>query len=138
MITLSPNPQYFAYTAYLQDWQTWVKLGLVEELVCQVYRDDLKAFVAELKQPALQIARRQIPVAIGILTGGLNRPITVKQIQQQVQAVRESGFNGVSFFYWESLWGYLAPESPRERRAAFQALFSAKATKPKNQQNKPG
>lgn len=138
LITLSPNPQYFAYTAYLQDWQTWVKLGLVEELVCQVYRDDLKTFVAELKQPALQIARRQIPVAIGILTGGLNRPITVKQIQQQVQAVRESGFNGISFFYWESLWGYIAPESPRERRAAFQELFSAKATKLKNQQNKPG
>lgn len=131
LVTLSPNPQYFAYTAYLQDWQTWVKLGLVEELICQVYRDDLKTFVAELQQPALQIARRQIPVGIGILTGAWSNPVPVKQIQQQVQAVAAHNFNGVSFFYWESLWGYIAPESPRERRAAFEALFSANALKPK-------
>jgi len=130
LVTLSPNPQYFAYTAYLQDWQTWIKLGLIEELVCQVYREDLKTFVAELEQPSLEIARRQIPVGIGILTGSWNNPVTVEQIGQQVQAVEEHNFNGVSFFYWESLWGYIAPESPRERRAAFQALFSANAVKP--------
>lgn len=132
LITLSPNPQRFAYTAYLQDWSTWIKLGLIQELVCQVYREDLKTFIAELEQPALQTARRQIPVGIGILTGAWNNPVTVEQIRQQVLAVREHGFNGVSFFYWESLWGYIAPESPRERRAAFQALFSANAPKPKN------
>lgn len=124
LVTLSPNPQDFAYRAYLQDWQTWVQRGLVEELICQVYRDDIKTFLAQLQQPALALARRKIPVGVGITTGSLNHPVAIAQIQQQVKLVRDRGFDGVSFFYWESLWGYIAPESPRERRAIFQALFS--------------
>lgn len=121
-LSLSPNPQYFAYRAYLQDWQTWVQQGLIEELICQVYRDDLKAFLAELTQPALQMARRRIPVGIEILTGSWRKGIALTQIQQQVQTVREHGFAGVSFFYWD-LWGYITSESPQQRRNAFQKLF---------------
>lgn len=75
LISLSPNPQYFAYNAYLQDWLALVERGLVEELICQVYRNDLKAFQAQLAQPALQIARRRIRVGIGILTGSWRQPI---------------------------------------------------------------
>lgn len=123
LVSLSPNPQYFAYTAYLQDWLTWVQRGWVEELVCQVYRNDLKTFQAELTQPALKIARRRIPVSIGILTGSWRQPIAFFQIQQQVQTVREQGFAGVSFFYWETLSGYITSESPQQRRNAFQSLF---------------
>lgn len=123
LISLSPNPYYFAYSAYLQDWLAWVERGLVEELICQVYRNDLKTFQAELAQPALQIARRQIPVSIGILTGSWRQPIAIAQIQHQVQTVRSQGFAGVSFFYWETLWGYITSESPQSRRNAFQSLF---------------
>ena len=141
IVSLSPNPQNFAYSAYLQDWPTWVKRGLVEELVLQIYRDDMSGFSSELSQPALQVARRQIPVGVGILTGLWRRPISIEQIQQQVKMVRELGFKGVSFFYWDSLWGYMAPESPRDRRAAFQELFSppaqpTEATKKSNLQKK--
>lgn len=141
IVSLSPNPQNFAYSAYLQDWPTWVKRGLVEELVLQVYRDDMSGFSSELSQPALQMARRQIPVGVGILTGLWRRPISIEQIQQQVKMVRELGFKGVSFFYWDSLWGYMAPESPRDRRVAFQELFSPPAkqsevTKKSNPQKK--
>ncbi len=131
IVSLSPNSQYFAYRVYLQDWQTWVERGLVEELVVQVYRGDMKSFLAELSQPALQTARDRIPVGIGILSGLWRRPVAMDQIRQQVQAVRDRGFDGVSFFYWESLWGYICAESPRKRRAAFQELFSSPATQPK-------
>lgn len=127
IVSLSPNSQDFSYRAYLQDWQYWVQRGWVEELVIQIYRDDLKSFVTQLSQPALEVARRQIPVGVGILTGTWGRPVDIAQISEQVKAVRDRGFDGVSFFYWESLWGYLAPESPRKRRKVFQALFSASA-----------
>jgi uncharacterized lipoprotein YddW (UPF0748 family) len=130
IVSLSPNSYTFAYRTYLQDWQTWVQRGWVEELVLQVYRDDLKSFLAQLSQPAIQMARRQIPVAVGILTGTWSRPVDLAKIQKQVKAVRDRGFDGVSFFYWESLWGYIAPESPRKRRKAFQALFSSPAKQP--------
>lgn len=127
IVSLSPNSQDFSYRAYLQDWQYWVQRGWVEELVVQIYRDDLKSFVEQLSQPALEVARRQIPVGVGILTGTWSRPVDITQISEQVKAVRLRGFDGVSFFYWESLWGYLAPESPRKRRKVFKALFSDSA-----------
>jgi uncharacterized lipoprotein YddW (UPF0748 family) len=132
IVSLSPNSQDFSYRAYLQDWQTWVERGLVDELVLQVYRDDISSFLAELSQPAIENARRRIPVGIGILSGLWRRPVSIKQIQQQVQAVRDRGFEGVSFFYWESLWGYFAPESPRKRRAVFRELFNYKSPVPRN------
>lgn len=125
LVTLSPNPQDYAYRATLQDWQTWVNQGLVEELICQIYRNDQKTFLSELQQPALQAARQKIPVGIGIITGSVSNPVAIKQIRQQVQLVRDRGYSGVSFFYWESLWGYITPESPQERRNGFTSLFSA-------------
>ena len=123
IISLSPNPQAFAYQHYLQDWQTWVQQGWVDELVLQVYRDELSRFTAELNQPAVRMARRTIPVSIGILTGTLGDPIPFEQIQAQVEAVRDRAFDGVSFFYWETLWSYLTPESPQQRRQGFRELF---------------
>lgn len=47
-ISLATNPYQFAYTEYLQDWLTWVEEGLVDELILQVYRDDIGSFSTEL------------------------------------------------------------------------------------------
>jgi len=118
-ISLSPNSQAFAYKYYLQDWETWVKKGLLDELILQAYRDNQKTFISELEQPAIELARTKIPVAIGISTGTFYNPVNIAQIKKQVQIVRDRHFQGVSFFYWDSLWGYIAPESPRQRRQAF-------------------
>ena len=90
-----------------------------------MYRNDINSFQAELKQPALQNARQKIPVAVGIFTGTWRTPIDIKQIKEQVESVHERNFDGVSFFYWESLWGYITPESPQQRRKAFLEMFSA-------------
>ncbi|MGB7441948.1 MAG: glycoside hydrolase family 10 protein [Coleofasciculaceae cyanobacterium] len=125
LVSLSPNYQEFAYKHYLQDWLTWVERGLVEELVLQVYRDDLDSFQAQLSQTAIKLASRLIPVAVGILTGTPKQPVSIKQIEQQVQLVRDNSLDGVSFFYWESLWSYLTPESPQQRRKAFRRFLSS-------------
>lgn len=124
IISLSPNPKSTAYQEYLQDWQTWVDRGLVEELIVQIYRDNSNAFIKELNDPAIQKTRQKIPVSIGILTGTLGRAVEIKTIQEQVKAVREQHFNGISFFYWESLWSYITPNAPQQRRQIFQQLLS--------------
>ncbi|KMW70417.1 glycoside hydrolase family 10 protein [Limnoraphis robusta] len=124
MISLAPNPSEFAYNESLQDWPAWVKQGLIEELILQVYRDSPKAFLKELEDPAVKEVRRKIPVGIGILSGTLSHAVEIKQIQQQVQDVRDRKFKGISFFYWETLWSYLTPDAPRERRRVFKTLFS--------------
>lgn len=130
LISLSPNSQGFSYKYYLQDWQTWVNLGYVEELILQVYRDEKDTFVRELEQSAVKRAKEQIPVGVGILTGLVGHPVPIEQIAKQVKLARSQGLDGVSFFYWESLWSYLAPESPHQRRETFQGLFSQDATPP--------
>ena len=114
LVTLAPNSQDYAYKTSLQDWRTWEKRGLVEEIVLQVYRDDLKSFKNELERPEIKAALSRVPISVGILAGLKKRHVPIKRIEQQVQAVRNGGFAGVSFFFYESL---------RNRDAAFQTLF---------------
>ncbi|MBD2360131.1 glycoside hydrolase family 10 protein [Anabaena minutissima FACHB-250] len=129
-ISLSPNSQVFAYKNYLQDWENWVKKGFVDELILQVYRSDKRSFITEIEAPSVKFARTKIPVAIGISTGTLRTPVKIAQVQEQIEVVRDRPFFGMSFFYWESLWGYIAPESPEKRRKVFRDLFAAKAKRP--------
>jgi len=103
LVVVSPNPLGFSYRHYLQDWQSWERYGLVENLILQVYRDNLKSFVVELERPEVKAARHHIPVSIGILLGLKNYPVSIQQVQQQVQVVRQQRFSGMSFFYYETL-----------------------------------
>ncbi|MEL6901469.1 MAG: family 10 glycosylhydrolase [Cyanobacteria bacterium J06606_4] len=125
LLSLSPNPAKFAYRYHLQDWRTWVENDWLDELVVQVYRDDLYRFEGELAKNTLQATMDRIPVSIGILTGTWRRPIGFDQIQAQVVSSRNHHFSGVSFFYWETLWSYFTPESPQQRRRNFRALLEA-------------
>ncbi len=131
IVSVSSNPYDFAYKLYLQDWQTWINRGLVDEFVLQVYREDLSSFVEELEEPAVKIAKKKIPFSIGILTGTLKTSMKIEKIQQQVKAVRDRNFAGVSFFYWETLWSYMTPDSPQERRAAFKKMFPTSVSRPR-------
>ncbi|YAF96855.1 MAG: glycoside hydrolase family 10 protein [Nodularia sp. CChRGM 3473] len=130
IISLSPNSQSFAYKYYLQDWESWVRRGLVDELILQVYRNNQNSFLTELEQPAVKFARTRIPVGIGILTGTSQTPVNIAQIKKQVKMVRDRNFPGVSFFYWESLWGSITPEPAQQRLRVFQELFVGKAIRP--------
>jgi uncharacterized lipoprotein YddW (UPF0748 family) len=122
--SVSPNPQTFSLNCYLADWQKWERMGLVEELVLQVYRNDMNAFRRELSQPEVKAAKEHIPFGIGVLSGLKGRPIAFEQIKTQVETVRQQKFAGVSFFFYESLWN-LSSESPEQRQLALRSLFSS-------------
>ncbi|MDJ1171133.1 glycoside hydrolase family 10 protein [Roseofilum sp. BLCC_M154] len=129
IISLSPNPQHFAYSRYLQDWFSWERQGFVEELLIQIYRDDLDRFQMELKRPEVQVALDHIPVGIGVLTGLKNRSVPMSQIEQQVAEVRKGKFAGVSFFFYETLWN-LSTESPQKRQTDWANIFPQPAARP--------
>lgn len=124
IISLSPNPYEFTYNVYLQDWLTWVNRGWIDEVVLQVYRDHLEAFIKELEHSSLITTQQKVSLSIGILSGTLHHPVGIKQIESQVKEVRDRGFDGVSFFYWETLWSYLTPDAPEQRRQVFKKIFS--------------
>ena len=123
IVSISPNPQSFAKSFFLQDWAKWERQGLVEELLIQVYRDKLETFVGELQKPEVQLASKHIPVGIGILTGVKPKPISMKQIQTQIAAVRKQGLAGVSFFFYETLWK-LTNEPAAIRKDGFRQMFA--------------
>lgn len=103
LISLSPNPYSFSLSKYLMDWQHWIQADLIDELVVQLYRDQLMALKAELAKPELIAARQRIPVSIGLLSGLRTKSVSFAQIQQQVAAVKQQGFTGVSFFFYETV-----------------------------------
>ncbi len=129
IVSLSPNPQNFSLNSFLLDWKTWERKGLIEELVLQVYRSQYNSFLREITQPEVIEAKNHIPVSIGVLSGLKGRPVMFGRIRQQVNGLREKGFAGVSFFFYESLWN-LAIESPKQRKTAWKSLFPDSAKYP--------
>jgi uncharacterized lipoprotein YddW (UPF0748 family) len=104
IVSISPNPLNFSRTRYLADWQAWVELDLLDELVLQVYRDRLSTFKGELAKPEVRRIRQQLPTAIGILTGLRSRPIDSEIISQQIAATIADRFAGFSCFFYETLF----------------------------------
>ena len=129
VMSVSPNPQRFSYEFFLADWARWERMGLVEELIIQLYRNDMNVFVDELERPEVKAARRHIPVSIGILTGLRRKYVPIKQVEEQVQAVRDRKFAGVSFFFYETLWN-MTQEKPQKRQRGFLNIFSAPVKAP--------
>ena len=130
VMSVSPNPHEFAYEYYLQDWDTWVKRGYVEELIIQLYRTDLGRFVWEMRQDAAEFARGHIPTAVGVLSGLQARSVPMPIIAEQVKAIRDRNFAGVSFFFYETLWNLSSEGTPSERQQALTELFPNQAVYP--------
>jgi uncharacterized lipoprotein YddW (UPF0748 family) len=127
IISVSPNYYDFAYKLQLQDWRSWVRQGIADEVLVQIYRPDLESFTPHLWRPEVQEARQRIPTAIAIMSGQRNRPAPASLLQQKVAESRQAGL-GVGFFYLESLWA-LGPESAEERQALLARLFAAPAAR---------
>lgn len=102
-LSVAPNPREFSYRSYLADWATWVRLGLVDEVVVQIYRWDPKALAGELADAGLAVARQRVPLRIGLLAGLRRQPKTAEQLRQELALVRQEGFSGIDLFFYESV-----------------------------------
>ncbi|SKB12857.1 conserved hypothetical protein [Planktothrix sp. PCC 11201] len=121
ILSLSPNPYLYAYSQFLQDWKTWEQEGYLEELVLQLYRDDINGFLADLKRPELLEAKSHIPVSIGILTGLRIKPISFLTVKEQIQLTRDRQFAGTTFFFYETWKQMMESETQKNE---FKTLFS--------------
>jgi uncharacterized lipoprotein YddW (UPF0748 family) len=130
IVSLSPNPYQFAYSNFLTDWKTWEEKGWVDELLLQVYRDNMSSFLREIEQPEVVAASRRIPVATGILTGIRTESYSSDLIRTQAAAARSRRFAGLSFFYYETLWNN-ADEPINQRQNTFSRLFPTPAVRPR-------
>lgn len=119
-LSVSPNYADFAYKLQLQDWRSWVKEGLVDEVVVQLYRPDLESFTAELGRPEFQ--EKKVPLSVALMAGQRMRPTDLTLLQGKVKAARERGL-GVAFFHYAPLWE--ATEDPSARFKELEALLGA-------------
>jgi len=101
-ISVSPNPQEFSYSNYLADWSSWVRRGLVDEVVVQIYRDNLAALGRELGHPSLAAAALRVPVRIGLLAGLKSQPKDPAQLRRELELVQGRGYRGIDLFFYES------------------------------------
>ena len=129
IVSVAPNPQRFSYEYFLADWERWERMGLIEDLIVQIYRNDMNVFVKELQQPEVIAAKKHIPTSIGIISGLKNKHVPVQQIKAQVKQVRDRNFAGVSFFFYETLWN-MSKEPSQQRVSGFRGLFSEPAKYP--------
>lgn len=106
-ISISPNPLAFSKKYYSASWESWVKKGLAEEIILQVYRDNLLSFMAEISKQEIAEAKKYVPVSIGILSGLKNKPVSLNLIKEQIRQTRATKFAGVSFFFYETFFNEL-------------------------------
>ena len=125
IVSVSPNYYDHAYKLQLQDWLAWVRRGIVNELVIQIYRPDLESFLPHLERAEVLESQQKIPVSIGIMAGQRNRPVATELMEAQAQAARQRQL-GVAFFYLESLW-IPGTDAGASRAAALRTLFPTPA-----------
>ncbi|AFY72579.1 hypothetical protein Syn7502_00416 [Synechococcus sp. PCC 7502] len=123
IFSVSPNYFDFAYKEQLQDWVAWVRQDIVDELIVQAYRPDLQGFLNLINRPEIETTRQKTLTGIAVLSGLRTNPAPIRQIQLQVQAVKERNL-GLSFFYFSSLWNY-GPEPIAERQTQFRSFLSS-------------
>ena len=111
-LSVAPNPQDFSYSSYLADWSRWIREGLVDEVVVQIYRRDPDRVAWELAQPSLAAARGKVPIRIGLLAGLKNQPKDPATLQRELAVARRMGFAGIDLFFYESARQHF-PSSPQ-------------------------
>ncbi len=123
LVSLSPNYADFAYKRQLQDWRGWVRAGLVDEVVVQLYRPDLPSFATELDRP--EFSDKRVPVAVALMAGQRQRPTPLPLLRGKVEAARAKGL-GIAFFHYAPLWE--ATDDPTGRRQELEAILGPNPT----------
>ena len=131
VVSLSPHTPNFAYQKYLQDWTHWVNLGLVDEVIVQVYRQDLATLKVQLYNGGFRpLLRQSVPISVGLYTGPFLAAKRIQPLGSEVETVRAAGYKGVSFFCWETTFWLFKGGSDLQVRQTFLKLFPAVSKAP--------
>lgn len=126
--SVAPIGYPFSYNEHLVDWPRWVNEGMVDELIVQVYREDVPAFTRELNTQPLANAREKIKsVGVGVWAGFPEKRIDIDFIVDKTKVVRQRGL-GTAYFYYEALKTWMpSHETAAERTTKLSGVFSEPA-----------
>ena len=100
IISISPNPYQFSLQKYSLDWLNWVREGLFDEVIVQIYRPTTTAVAQSMVHSGLQEADNYVPVAVGLFVGGEAKFTPLTEIEKQIDLVSQSNY-GYCLFCWE-------------------------------------
>jgi uncharacterized lipoprotein YddW (UPF0748 family) len=103
LFTISPSPHPFGYNEYLQDWPTWVDSTWIDAVLPQCYRYDINAYTAVLQQQKTAHRNPAVPLYPGVLLRSGTYTASAAMLSQMIQANRNNGFKGESFFFYEGI-----------------------------------
>ena len=100
IVSISPNSYQFSLQKYSLDWLNWVKEGLFDEAVVQIYRQNSTDVAKSITHSGIKEASNYIPVAVGIFAGGNAKFTSLNEIEKQLNIVKQLDY-GYSLFCWE-------------------------------------
>ena len=121
VISLSPNPLGFSLNKYSQDWLAWIKAGLIDELVMQLYRQTSQEVALSIDNSILPEVKNYVDVAVGIYAGGLTNQKPLAEIQQQINIVKQYNY-GYAIFPWETSFGLLRWSNRQQKENYLRAI----------------
>jgi uncharacterized lipoprotein YddW (UPF0748 family) len=106
-LSIAPSAQTFGFREYLQDWPKWLRQGLCDELIPQLYRRDAQAYERLLKQHTHIINSNWpvtgaggINIAAGVLYSLGQEVVASPQLLAQYRDLnRQHGWRGEVLFH---------------------------------------
>lgn len=101
VLSLSPSPYPWALEEYLQDWPAWMRAGLADELLPQLYRRDAASYEKLLAETRAHVPPGQMNrVFPGMLLAlGPDVIPSADLLKQWITSTRAAGFGGEVHFH---------------------------------------
>jgi uncharacterized lipoprotein YddW (UPF0748 family) len=108
IVSMSPSIYPWGKEEYLQDWPLWVKKGLVDLVVPQIYRYDIKGYVKAIDDIVKgQIDKKDFNKFIpGLLINTGDYSAKDAYLEKMLKANRKRGIKGESYFFYEGIKKY--------------------------------
>jgi uncharacterized lipoprotein YddW (UPF0748 family) len=104
ILSSSPTPFPWGYNEYLQDSKNWAKFGLVDNIIPQLYRYELSAYINTLIESISQVRVENPAIHFpGVLIKAGSYVITPELVREKIRAHRNRGIKGECFFFYEGL-----------------------------------
>lgn len=114
IVSMAPSIYPWSKEEYLQDWPEWMRRGLVELIIPQVYRYNIEDYNSALNEIIeKQISKNDFHKFYpGVLLKVGSYQPDEKFLRQMIELNRKKGINGEVFFFYEGIKKY--PELFRE------------------------
>lgn len=101
VMSLSPSPYPWALHEYLQDWPAWMRAGLADELLPQLYRRDLPSYQRLLDETRAHVPPGQLDRVFPGMLLALGPKLIPSEalLRDWLAANREAGFRGEVQFH---------------------------------------